>query len=158
MQLSICFFGSSRGGQRVAPKRHRKLDILKIMVLYCQGILFDLYGVLVDSIQAVERVWVAWALEMHSTFVTADQVSNGKPRLEPYLTGAKRVGFYAQDCVVFEDTAAGIQSAKAAGTKIVGLTTTYPASALNGANVILKDLSGIKVQLENGSLKLTLPE
>src|SRR5438874_13389473 len=63
MQLSICFFGSSRGGQRVAPKRHRKLDILKIMVLYCQGILFDLDGVLVDSIQAVERVWVAWARE-----------------------------------------------------------------------------------------------
>ena len=245
MQLSICFFGSSRGGQRVAPKRHRKLDILKIMVLYCQGILFDLDGVLVDSIQAVERVWLAWAREndldpalviehahgrrtietvrlvaphldaeredakveameivdgegvkaiagaalllaslppdrylivtsasealararmgfaalaMPSKFVTADQVSHGKPHPEPYLKGAKRLGFSAQDCIVFEDTAAGIQSAKAAGTKVVGLTTTYPASALDGANVILKDLSGIKVQLENGSLKLTLPE
>ena len=119
----------------------------------------DRYLIVTSASEALARARMGFAaLAMPSKFVTADQVSHGKPHPEPYLKGAKRLGFSAQDCIVFEDTAAGIQSAKAAGTKVVGLTTTYPASALNGANVILKDLSGIKVQLENGSLKLTLPE
>ena len=178
----------------VAPKRHRKLGILKIMVLYCQGILFDLDGVLVDSIQAVERVWLAWARENDLDPALVIEHAHGRRTIEtvrlvaPHLDaeredakveameivdgkGVKAIAGAAlllaslpPDRYLIVTSAsealarAGIQSAKAAGTKVVGLTTTYPASALNGANVILKDLSGIKVQLENGSLKLTLPE
>ena len=69
----------------------------------------------------------------------------------------KLLGFPAQDCVVFEDTAAGIQSGKAAGMKVVGLTTTYPASALKAADAIVKNLRGVQAEVANGRVKLTLP-
>lgn len=43
-------------------------------------------------------------------WVTAECISKGKPDPEPYLLGAKKLGLLPQECVVFEDAAAGIYS------------------------------------------------
>jgi HAD superfamily hydrolase (TIGR01509 family) len=47
--------------------------------------------------------------------VCAGDYVNGKPHPEPFLMAAERLGVAPQDCLVFEDTAMGIQSATAAG-------------------------------------------
>ncbi len=77
--------------------------------------------------------------------VTADDVSNGKPDPEPYRKGAELLGASPADCVVFEDAPAGIRSARAAGMKVISLPSTYPASELQEANVIVSGLTSIKV-------------
>ena len=67
--------------------------------------------------------------------VTADDVTNGKPHPEPYLKGAERLGFEPADCLVIEDAPAGIQSARAGGMKVIGITSTYAAAKLGEADV-----------------------
>jgi sugar-phosphatase len=52
------------------------------------------------------------------------------------------------DCVVFEDAPAGIRSAHAAGMKVISLPTTYPASELHEADVIIAGLGSLKVSLD----------
>ncbi len=77
--------------------------------------------------------------------VTADDVKNGKPDPEPYRRGAELLHAKPAECVVFEDAPAGIRSAQAAGMKVISLPTTYSASELHEADVIIAGLPGIKV-------------
>lgn len=58
--------------------------------------------------------------------VTADDVTVGKPDPAPFLLGAKTVGAEPIHCVAFEDSPAGVQSARAAGMEVIALTTTHP--------------------------------
>jgi sugar-phosphatase len=68
-------------------------------------------------------------------------VENGKPAPDPYLLGAKRLGFDPGDCIVFEDADAGIKAALAAG---VGFIVGVSAQALaTDADIVIEDLAGI---------------
>jgi len=62
--------------------------------------------------------------------IAPDDVARGKPDPLPYLTAAARLGVAARDCLVVEDAPAGIASAVAAGTQVVGITTTYTRAQL----------------------------
>jgi len=80
--------------------------------------------------------------------VTADDVRHGKPDPEPYRRGAELLKANPTDCVVFEDAPAGIRSAHAVGMKVISLPTTYPASELREADVIIAGLGSLKVSLD----------
>jgi HAD superfamily hydrolase (TIGR01509 family) len=54
-------------------------------------------------------------LDRFDTLVCAGDYTKSKPDPEPFLTAAKRLGVAPADCLVFEDTEMGIQSATAAG-------------------------------------------
>ena len=54
----------------------------------------------------------------------ADQVSRPKPDPEIYLRTASALGVPPSDCVIFEDSEVGVRAARAAGARVVGLTTT----------------------------------
>jgi len=79
--------------------------------------------------------------------VTADDVRCGKPDPEPYLKGAELLGVKPAECVVLEDAPAGIQAAHAAGMKVISLPTTYPASELQEADVVVSGLAKITVSV-----------
>jgi sugar-phosphatase len=81
--------------------------------------------------------------------VSADDVSKGKPDPEPYLTGARLLGMNPPDCLVIEDAPAGIQAAHAGGMKVIGITSTYPATTLQ-ADVVIQNLAQIKVKTNDG--------
>jgi sugar-phosphatase len=49
------------------------------------------------------------------SLIAADDVHRGKPAPDPYLAGAAALGLSPSLCAVFEDAAAGIASARAAG-------------------------------------------
>lgn len=53
-------------------------------------------------------------------FVSGSECKNGKPDPEIFLKAAKMLGKEPKDCVVVEDSTAGVQAAKAAGMKCVG--------------------------------------
>jgi HAD superfamily hydrolase (TIGR01509 family) len=54
-------------------------------------------------------------LDKFDVIVSAEDYKNAKPAPDPFLIAAERLGVAAKDCLVFEDTALGIQSATAAG-------------------------------------------
>jgi mannitol-1-/sugar-/sorbitol-6-phosphatase len=81
------------------------------------------------------------ALPSPANMVTADNVMDGKPSPEPYLKGAALLGVAAADCVVFEDTPAGIKSAHAAGMRVIAVGNTYLAHELGAADAIATSLA-----------------
>jgi sugar-phosphatase len=89
-------------------------------------------------------------------FITADDVVNGKPSPEPYLKGAALLGFDPPDCLVFEDTPAGIRAAKAAGMRVIALQTTYPAKELTAADAMVKSLAEVEARLKDGVISLLI--
>jgi mannitol-1-/sugar-/sorbitol-6-phosphatase len=93
-------------------------------------------------------------LPIPRVMVSADDVSKGKPDPEPYLTGARLLGMNSSDCLVIEDAPAGIQAAHAGKMKVIAITSTYPASALE-ADVVIQRLAQIKVSGQ-GSPRLTV--
>ncbi len=53
--------------------------------------------------------------ETFSVVVTAEDVERGKPAPDMFLLAAERMGVAPADCVVFEDSALGIEAAERAG-------------------------------------------
>ncbi|WP_411129869.1 HAD-IA family hydrolase [Streptomyces sp. x-19] len=63
----------------------------------------------------------AAALPMPEVRITAESVSASKPDPEGFLKGAAELGFAPEDCLVFEDSEAGIEAGRAAGMRVVGV-------------------------------------
>lgn len=76
--------------------------------------------------------------------VAADDVRQGKPDPEPYLRGAQMLGLNPAECLVVEDAPAGIRAGRAAGMKVIGITSTYPAPELVDADAIINRLNQIQ--------------
>ena len=53
--------------------------------------------------------------------IAGDDVRYGKPHPEPYLTAAEKLGVAPSDCLAFEDSITGLNSAAAAGTHAIGV-------------------------------------
>ncbi|MBA2648675.1 MAG: HAD family phosphatase [Legionella sp.] len=51
---------------------------------------------------------------------SAQSVKQGKPAPDLFLFAAKQMGFQPQDCLVIEDSVAGIKAASSAGMKVLG--------------------------------------
>jgi sugar-phosphatase len=94
-------------------------------------------------------------LPVPEVLITADDVTHGKPHPEPYLKGAEGMGLSPAECLVIEDAPAGIQAARAGGMKVVGITSTYGAGALERADAVISGLGQIRVS-PNGSGKLEI--
>jgi sugar-phosphatase len=84
-------------------------------------------------------------------FVTADDVQKGKPDPTPYLKGAALLGFDPEECLAIEDAPAGVKSARAAGIKVIGLTSTFPANALQEADAIIARLGQIRSNITSSN-------
>ncbi|MDR0765568.1 MAG: HAD family phosphatase [Odoribacteraceae bacterium] len=77
--------------------------------------------------------------------ITAGDVARGKPDPECYLVAAERLGVMPGECVVFEDSIAGITAGKRAGMKVVGMTTTLPAAEVGKhARFLLPGFEGME--------------
>src|SRR5271165_996052 len=111
-----------------------------------RSLLAERWGVVTSGSRhlASARLQLA-GIPIPKAMITADDVVNGKPHPEPYLKGAEALGVDAKECLVIEDAPAGIQAAHAAGMKVIGLTSTYPASALGEADSVVGELAQIQV-------------
>jgi beta-phosphoglucomutase family hydrolase len=65
--------------------------------------------------------------------VTADDVRWGKPHPEVYLKAAAGLAVDPSACVVFEDAVVGVQAARAAGMRVIGVTSAHTGDELVGA-------------------------
>jgi beta-phosphoglucomutase len=86
--------------------------------------------------------------------VNSAHITKGKPDPEIYFKTAELLKVSPAECLVFEDAVVGINSAKAAGMKVVGVLTTHTAGELSGADVLIKDFSEMVVE-ENSFEQMT---
>ncbi|WP_292768523.1 HAD-IA family hydrolase [Microbacterium sp. UBA3486] len=85
--------------------------------------------------------------------VTAEDVSASKPDPEGFLRAAELLGIAPADCVVFEDSGAGIQAGLAAGMRVVGVGTH---AAAHHPTVLVTDLSQVAVSPTADGFELTI--
>ena len=90
---------------------------------------------------------------LFSVIVTAEDASVCKPAADCYLAGLtklnekrqheRKLPLLASECLAIEDSPPGIQSARAAGMRTLGITNTVPAEALRaaGAEVVSASLA-----------------
>lgn len=94
---------------------------------------------------AVERLTAA-TVPVPALMVTADDVANGKPAPDGYRLAAQRLGVDPSACLVFEDAPPGVAAGRAAGCRVVGLTTTHAAEQLGEADFVLPDFKSLRAQ------------
>ncbi|MFG2559749.1 HAD-IA family hydrolase [Streptomyces sp. NPDC048496] len=104
-----------------------------------------------DEALARARMTAA-GLRMPSTRVTAECVGASKPDPEGFLKGAAELGFAPADCIVFEDSEAGIAAGRTAGMRVVGVG---PRAGALAPDAHVGDLTQIRVEASaDGSIRL----
>ncbi|WP_411140472.1 HAD-IA family hydrolase [Streptomyces sp. x-80] len=94
----------------------------------------------------------AAGLAMPSVRITAESVSASKPDPEGFLKGAAELGHTPEDCIVFEDSEAGIAAGRAAGMRVVGVGDRAAEFA---PTAHVRDLTQIRVEaLPDGTIAL----
>ena len=91
------------------------------------------------ALEEIEPVVEAAGLQI-PVIVAADHVRDGKPHPEGYLTAARALGVAPVDVLAFEDTEAGVASAKAAGMRVVAITRTLGPERLAAADELIPAL------------------
>ncbi|GAA2104511.1 HAD family hydrolase [Kitasatospora saccharophila] len=87
--------------------------------------------------------------------ITAEQVGASKPDPEGFLKAAAQLGVAPTECLVLEDSEAGIAAARAAGMPVLGIG---PRAAVHHPDHHVNDLSGVFVsRAEDGALVVQLP-
>ncbi|AKE59437.1 HAD-IA family hydrolase [Citrobacter farmeri] len=101
---------------------------------------------------AINRMHAA-GLPLPAVMVCAEDVAEGKPSPEGYLKAASILGYRAQDCIVFEDAAAGIRAGNASGARVIavvpdanGAQEAFACATLTMLNIV-PDTSGFRITL-----------
>jgi beta-phosphoglucomutase len=78
--------------------------------------------------------------------INSTMVSKPKPHPQIFLKAAEKLNRNPAECVVFEDSLAGIKAANSAGMKVVGITTGHTAAELHPVNLVINDYTELTVQ------------
>ncbi|MEM9609731.1 MAG: HAD family phosphatase [Actinomycetota bacterium] len=74
---------------------------------------------------------------------SAAEVERGKPAPDLFLHAARCCGVRPDDCVVVEDSPAGVTAARAAGMRVIGFASLTPAALLGEADVVVDGADGL---------------
>ena len=97
----------------------------------------------------------AAGLPVPDVAVTRDMVEHGKPAPDSFLLAAARLGVDPARALVVEDAPAGVAAARAAGMRVLGITSTKSAEDLQ-ADAHVADLSEVRWNLSGNTIRLTL--
>jgi mannitol-1-/sugar-/sorbitol-6-phosphatase len=98
---------------------------------------------------------LAAGLPLPRVIVPVDEIQNGKPDPEGYLSAAEQLGVPAEECLVFEDTRPGIEAGMNAGMQVVGILTTMSADQLRHRPLIW-DFRDVTIRPEGQRLHVEL--
>lgn len=93
-----------------------------------------------------------------AAIVAAEDVDAGKPDPQGYRLARERLAeatghrITAARCLAVEDSPAGIDAARAAGMRVLAVTTSYPAETLAGAERIEASLADVSLEMLEGLL------
>ncbi|MGB1112936.1 MAG: beta-phosphoglucomutase [Schleiferiaceae bacterium] len=92
------------------------LDFLQ--TAYDQGLKIALGSASKNAPMILEKLGIT---PLFTAIIDGNNVVNGKPHPEVFLKGAEALGLEPSECVVFEDSIAGVQAAKTGGMSSVGI-------------------------------------
>lgn len=78
--------------------------------------------------------------------IDGNKVSKAKPDPEVFLLAAQEIGISPENCVVFEDAKAGVEAAKRAGMRCVGVGTS---PELSEADILIPGFENISLNILN---------
>ena len=90
---------------------------------------------------------------LFAAIVASGDTPESKPSPAPYLLAFERLrekagaGLDARRCVAIEDSNWGLESAREAGLRCVGVTTSYPAAELAGAELVVSGLQALTLPM-----------
>jgi mannitol-1-/sugar-/sorbitol-6-phosphatase len=90
---------------------------------------------------------LAAGLPIPKVLISSDDIRAGKPDPEGYLKAAELLRAAPKQCLVVEDSVAGVQAARRAGMFVLGITTTFPAEQLN-ADTCIADFLAVRIDKE----------
>ncbi len=115
-----------------------------INCLKSKGIKTAIYSASKNAGLVIEKLG---ACGMFDVTVSGKDIKNSKPHPEGFLIAAKRLNLLPQECLVIEDSAAGIQAAKKAGMKSIGIGSS---SVLYEADIVLSVIQSLSFEhIEN---------
>ena len=84
-------------------------------------------------------------VELFDIVVGEEEVRRVKPHPDLFLETANRLRISPHECIVFEDSPAGVQAGKSVGMKVIALLTGFPKEQLLTADYLIKDFREIKL-------------
>ncbi len=86
-------------------------------------------------------------IEVFATIVTGDDVVVGKPDPEVYNLASRRLGITADRLLVFEDAPCGVEAAKSAHMRCIGVSSNGRSELLrkSGAELVIPDFTGFSI-------------
>ena len=158
--------GLDVAGDRITALIARKTEIFLRLVRDGQ-VLFDGAADCVTTVGAAVPVAIASGALRHEieqildgaglrslipVIVAAGDTPRGKPAPDPYAAAVEHMSrrlsrpLDPSRVVAIEDSRTGLRSARAAGLRTLGLTTSYPAAALVEAELVLADISQVTLE------------
>lgn len=84
--------------------------------------------------------------ELFCIIVTADDIKNHKPAPDVFLEAARQLEVQPEECAVVEDAGNGIEAAKNANMKAIGLVTEYhSANELKLADIVINNFFELNI-------------
>jgi beta-phosphoglucomutase len=102
-------------------------------------------GALREEIDAI--LAAAGLRGLFTVVVAAGDTASGKPEPDPYRAALGRLGADAGRSVAVEDSVWGITSARRAGMKVVGVTTSHPRDRLAAADAVVTSFEELSLEL-----------
>jgi beta-phosphoglucomutase len=87
------------------------------------------------------------------TYATGEEVKNGKPAPDTFEMAAKKLKLSNSRCIVVEDAVAGVEAGKAAGMKVIAVTTTRRREELKIADIVVESIQELSVENFNSLLE-----
>jgi len=113
------------------------------------------WAIVTSAPRALAEARIAAAgLPLPAVLVAAEDVERGKPAPDPFLLGARKLGMAPADCLVFEDTLAGLRSAAAAGMDSIVVTVTHAHPLETDVAAVLDYADVRAVASSDGRLKI----
>jgi len=102
--------------------------------------------------EIVEIIEAAGVSELFAAIVASGDTPESKPSPEPYRLAFERLrettgtALDPRRCVAIEDSRWGLESARGAGLRCVGVTNSYPADELKGAELVVSGLQTLTIE------------
>ncbi|MFC2137026.1 HAD family hydrolase [Bacteroidota bacterium] len=84
--------------------------------------------------------------EIFDAIIDYYMVKNGKPHPDIYLKASELLNIQPENCIVIEDSFIGIESAKNANMKVIGIETYHSAKELKDADFTIKDFTELRIE------------
>ena len=117
----------------------------------------DREGVALALASSSDRILILSVIEkfqlsdFFKVIVSGEEVENVKPAPDIFLKTAEELGYFPEECVVIEDSGAGVKSAKSAGMVCVGFRSPHSKGQdITEAELIIDNFSEINYQILKG--------